>query len=429
MSTLRRLYGPAVSAKTWRATGHLLGDLPVGILWFTVVVTLLSTSAGLMVTFIGLPLLALTVLMGRGIAASERGRANLLVDADVHPYPKLPPVQGWWARTKRALGDGPGWMGLLYGLLMLPGGIVTFTIAITVWSIALSTVTFPIYAWIIDAAIAGDDGPFRFNDTYVLHGWGRAGYTVGVFVVGLVFLAITPRVIAGLAAVDRALVRSMLAPSPTEVLTQRVEQLTVSRDASVDAAATELRRIERDLHDGAQQRLVSLAMNLGIANDRLAAGADPETAAELVGRAHEDAKQAIVEIRDLVRGIHPAVLADRGLDAAISAIAARSPIPVAVDVRLDERPPERTEAAAYFVVAEALGNIAKHAGATRASVRIERLGHRLLVDVRDDGHGGAVEAPGGGLAGLRDRITGLEGTLRITSPAGGPTELHAELPC
>ena len=428
MSTIRRLYGPAVSSRTWRATAQLLTDLPMGIFWFTLVVTAVATSAGLSITFIGLPLLALTVWMGRWIAAVDRARANAFVDADAHGYPRRPPVAGWWPRTKRALGDPAGWKGLLYGLIMLPWGIAAFTVAVVLWSIALSSVFFPLYAWIIDLAIAGDDGPYQFSDSYVLHGWGRVGYTAGVFVVGLVFLAITPRVLAGLAAVDRALVRSMLSPPPTAALTERVEQLTVSRDASVDAAATELRRIERDLHDGAQQRLVSLAMNLGIASDRLSSGADPQAAAELVGRAHEEAKQAIGELRDLVRGIHPAVLADRGLDAAISAIAARSPIPVSVDVRLDERPPAHAESGAYFVVAEALTNVAKHSGATRASVRIERLGRHLLVDVRDDGNGGAVETPGGGLAGLHDRVTALEGSFRLTSPAGGPTELHVELP-
>lgn len=193
----------------------------MGVLWFTLIMTAISTSAGLIVTFLGLPLLALSVVMGRGIAAVERARANALLDADAHPHLPRPPVRGWWARTKQALGSGPGWMGLLYGLLMLPWGIVTFTVAITLWSIALSATTFPIYAWIIDVSIAGDDGPFQFGDTYVLHGWGRIGYTAGVFVVGLVFPRDHTRVIAAPGG-GRPWPRRWMSPSPTEALTRHV---------------------------------------------------------------------------------------------------------------------------------------------------------------------------------------------------------------
>jgi signal transduction histidine kinase len=212
-------------------------------------------------------------------------------------------------------------------------------------------------------------------------------------------------------------------------LTQRVEELTVSRDASVEGAGVELRRIERDLHDGAQQRLVALAMDLGLARERMATEGDSERATELVTRAHEEAKQAIVELRELVRGIHPSVLTDRGLDAALSALAARSPVPIELDVTLDRRPPASIEAAAYFVVAESLANIAKHSRAKRGSVRIRERSGVLAIDIFDDGVGGAVEHPGGGLSGLRDRILAVEGRLRVSSPVGGPTLLTVELPC
>ncbi|HRE00026.1 MAG TPA: histidine kinase, partial [Ilumatobacteraceae bacterium] len=217
-------------------------------------------------------------------------------------------------------------------------------------------------------------------------------------------------------------------------LRQRVSQLTVSRDASVEGASTELRRIERDLHDGAQQRLVGLAMDLGLARDRIERGEDPERVAEMVTRAHDEAKLAIGELRQLVRGIHPQVLTDRGLDAALSALAARSPVPVDIDVRLATRPPGAVEAAAYFVVAESLANIAKHSRATRASVRVAEQqrpadGRWVTVEIYDDGVGGASEHPGGGLAGLRDRVEAVEGRLRISSPDGGPTVLAVELPC
>jgi signal transduction histidine kinase len=208
------------------------------------------------------------------------------------------------------------------------------------------------------------------------------------------------------------------------------------------------RRVVRDLHDGAQQRLVSLAMALGMARQKLEKGSPggvakgPETAraAELVGEAHEEAKLALAEIRDLIRGIHPAVLTDRGLDAAISALAGRSPVPTSVEVELDERPPEAVEITAYFVIAEALANVAKHSGASQARISVRRqrdtgdgelsgdsLEDLLVVEVEDDGGGGADPA-GAGLAGLADRVIVLDGCLTVESPSGGPTRVRAEIP-
>lgn len=211
-------------------------------------------------------------------------------------------------------------------------------------------------------------------------------------------------------------------------LAEHAAELAASRTRLTAAADEERRRIERDLHDGAQQRLVSVAMNLGLAKEHIAEADDPR-ARELVERAHEEAKQAIVELRDLVRGIHPAVLTDRGLDPAVSALAARCPVPVTVQSDLARRLPAVTEAAAYFVVAEALTNVAKHSGATAASVRLTDRGDTVVVEVHDDGNGGATEREGGGLQGLRDRVRAVDGRLRIASPEGGPTTLIAELPC
>jgi signal transduction histidine kinase len=208
----------------------------------------------------------------------------------------------------------------------------------------------------------------------------------------------------------------------------RVQTLTASRAAAVDLAAEDRRRIERDLHDGVQQRLVSLAMDLGRAKEKL--DTDPERARELVDGAHEEAKRAITEVRDLARGIHPAVLTDRGLDAALSSLAARSPVPVEVSVDVAERPPASTEAAAYFVVSEALANVAKHAKASKASVTVRRAGDGwLTIQVQDDGVGGARIVEGSGLAGLRDRVGALDGELHLLSPEGGPTVLLVEIPC
>jgi signal transduction histidine kinase len=247
------------------------------------------------------------------------------------------------------------------------------------------------------------------------------------FVVGLVLTLPTAALINLTAILHGIVGQRLLAPSTEEVLTERVEELTESRSAVMRAMHLERRRIERDLHDGAQQRLVSLAMELGLAREKLAS--DPEAARKLIDASHEDAKLVLSDLRDLVRGIHPAVLTDRGLDAAISAIAGRSPIPITVDITLNERLPEEVEGTAYFVVVEALTNVAKHSGATSASVAIRRQRGWLRLVISDNGRGGADLAKGSGLRGLRDRIHALDGTFALQSPAGKGTTLMVEIPC
>jgi len=274
-----------------------------------------------------------------------------------------------------------------------------------------------LYGW----ALSVDFGAFQHPLTHV-----AVSLLGGVL--GWLLVALLPRVIAALAAVDVALARALLAPSESAALQQRVSDLQESRDASTESAALELRRIERDLHDGAQQRLVSVAMNLGMAKEHLDEIDDPR-ARDLVGRAHDEAKQAIVELRELVRGIHPAVLTDRGLDPAVSALAARCPVSITVQSELARRLPATIEAAAYFVVAEALTNITKHSRATAGTVRLVDRGDTLVVEVHDDGVGGAAASESSGLHGLTDRVKAVDGRLRIASPTGGPTTLIAELPC
>ena len=232
----------------------------------------------------------------------------------------------------------------------------------------------------------------------------------------------------GIARVLLALDRALLGPTADQLHAAQMRQLETSRTAAVDSAEFERRRIERDLHDGAQQRLVALAANLGSAREKLEHEQTEEGVA-MVAVAHEEAKAALKEIRDLVRGIHPVILEDRGLDAALSAVVARSPVPVALDVKVDVRPPPAVESAAYFVVNEALTNVARHAMATRAHVSIARAGNRLVVEVRDDGIGGADATNGTGLQGLRDRVAGLGGSMYVISPDGGPTTISVELPC
>jgi signal transduction histidine kinase len=228
------------------------------------------------------------------------------------------------------------------------------------------------------------------------------------------------------AAVSRALSRLLLGPTTSE-LSQEVVRVSQTRAHAVAAADAERRRIERDLHDGFQPQLVNLALNLGLARSRLAT--DPDSARALLDRAHEDAKRATADLRNLVRGIHPSVLDERGLDAAFSALAAGSGVPLQIDVHLNRRPARQAEGIAYFVVAEAITNVNKHAHARVATVTVTEIDGSLRVLVQDDGRGGAAPEPGGGLDGLAARIAGVDGTFSVTSPEGGPTWIEARIPC
>src|SRR5580693_3912570 len=239
-------------------------------------------------------------------------------------------------------------------------------------------------------------------------------------------LLAAPWLTSAVASLDARVASALLGPSRAEELQHRVEHLTQTRAGVVDAADAERRRLERDLHDGTQQRLVSLAMNLGMAR---AQASTAEEALDAVAEAHEAAKAALAELRDLIRGLHPAVLEDRGLDAALSGVAARMPIPVRLTVDLPRRPAPVVEAVAYFVVSEGLANIAKHAQASQAEVFVQRTGDRLHVIVTDDGVGGADPARGTGLAGLARRAESVDGTFEVASPPGGPTVLSVDLPC
>jgi len=233
------------------------------------------------------------------------------------------------------------------------------------------------------------------------------------------------------AAVHILLAKALLGPNTTEQLEQKAEHLQASRARGVDAAEAERRRIERDLHDGAQQRLVAVAMGLGRAKNKM--DADPVGAKALIDEAHADAKLAVSELRDLARGIYPAVLGDRGLDAALSSLAAKCPVPVEVHVAIEPRPPAAVESTAYFIVGESLTNIAKHANASEVKVnawREERpTGDLVIVEITDDGQGGASLRTGGGLSGLADRAATIDGVMTVVSPVGGPTVIRADLPC
>jgi signal transduction histidine kinase len=395
---------------------YLLLGLPLGIALFTFEVAAVTTGLGLLVTLIGFPILLLTVLVNRWLAALERQRAALVLDAAIAQRYNRPESGSIWARLKALATDPATWKDGVWLVLTLPLGIAGFTIAVTCWCVTLALLTQPVW-WKL--AAHGHNGHFDVG-LFSIHSW--AG-SIGGFALGLLLVIPAAALCRGAAAVIASAARALL--SPAEVV-RRVDELTASRAGAVDAQAAELRRIERDLHDGAQARLVALAMDLGLAREKLA-GEDTEAAAGLVAEAHDEAKRALVELRDLARGIHPAVLTDRGLPAALPALAGRCAVPVTLDVELRERLPSPIEAAAYFVVAEALTNVSKHSGASHAEVRVRRLGDRVVVEVWDDGGGGA-DPRGGGLAGLAGRVGAFDGRLSVDSPPGGPTLLRAELP-
>jgi signal transduction histidine kinase len=395
---------------------YLLLGLPIGVAFFTIEVTLVSTGLGLLVTLIGFPILLLTVVLNRAMAGVERHRAALVLGSVVPSRYRRPEGGSIWARLKALATDPATWKDGAWMLLLLPLGVGGFSIAVACWSAVLALLSQPIW-W--SAVVHHGHGHFDIG-LFSIHTWGTS---LLAFAIGVLALVPAAAICRGWAWMSGAAAEAIL--SPAEVV-RRVDELAASRAGAVDAQAAELRRIERDLHDGAQARLVALAMDLGLAREKLAAD-DGEAAAGLVAEAHDEAKRALVELRDLARGIHPAVLTDRGLAAALPALAGRCAVPVALDVDLAERLPAPLEAAAYFVVAEALTNVSKHSGASHAEVRVRRLGDRVIVEVWDDGTGGA-DPHGGGLAGLAGRVGAFDGRLSVDSPAGGPTLLRAELP-
>ncbi|MFE7512000.1 sensor histidine kinase [Streptomyces sp. NPDC057540] len=415
-------------ARTWRAFGYVLIGLPLSVLWFALSVSFVSAGAGLLITFLGVPILAGALAMCRGFGAVERTRARALLDLDVAaPEPVRGRTGGAFSWMGATLKSGASWRHLLYAILHMPWAVFSFSVTVALWAWGWSLFTYPLWQWTFPAWV-GQDGIQLYGDathSFYLD----APFEIAVTsLIGLVFVLIGPWVLRGLVSVDRLLVSGLLGPSR---LASRVTELESDRGVVVDTAAADLRRIERDLHDGAQARLAALAMDLGLAKEKLAR--DPQAAAVLVDEAHGEVKLALQELRDLARGIHPAVLTDRGLDAALSAVASRCAVPVSVDVDLPARPVPAIEGIAYFTVSELLQNVSRHARARRAWVDVWRTGDRLMLQVRDDGVGGAGVSGGGsgggsGLAGLSERVGAVDGVLAVDSPAGGPTTVTVELP-
>ncbi|MFE0135861.1 sensor histidine kinase [Streptomyces sp. NPDC059037] len=410
-------------ARAWKEFGYVLLSLPISIVTFTYAITMLSLGAGLLITFIGIPVLAAGLAGCRGIGALERVRARSLLGVEVaNPEPLRPKNRGPMGWMGAVLKSGVSWRHVLYSVLHMPWAVFSFSVSLVFWSSGWTLLTYPLWQWLFPAygdqggiQLYGDDGHRIYLDN---------PFEIGVTaLIGLLITLATPWIIRALTTVDRVMVAGLLGPSS---LATRVVELESDRGVVVDTAAADLRRIERDLHDGAQARLVALAMDLGLAKEKLAE--DPEAAARMVDEAHGEVKVALQELRDLARGIHPAVLTDRGLDAALSALAARCTVPVQVEVDLPARPAAAIEGIAYFTVSELLQNISKHARATRGTVDVWHVEDRLMLQVTDNGAGGADVTSGSGLAGLAERLDAVDGILVVNSPAGGPTTVTAELP-
>ncbi|MFB7248668.1 histidine kinase [Streptomyces populi] len=410
-------------ARSWREFGYVMLGLPLGILMFTFAVTMVSLGAGLLVTFLGVPVLAAALAGCRGLGSLERARARGLLGAEVaEPEPLRTEKHGAMAWMGAVLKSGTSWRHLLYAVVQFPWSVFSFVVALTFWTYGWALLTYPLWFWVFPM-YGGQDGLQLYGDgTHSIYLDNPFEITVTALV-GLLFTMATPWIVRALTTVDRLMVRGLLGPSR---LATRVVELESDRGTVVDTAAADLRRIERDLHDGAQARLVSLAMDLGLAKEKLAE--DPAAAARMVDEAHGEVKTALQELRDLARGIHPAVLTDRGLDAALSAVASRCTVPVQVEVDLAARPAPAIEGIAYFTVSELLQNISKHSRATRASVDVWRVENRLMIQVCDNGVGGAGVSGGSGLAGLAERLDAVDGILVVDSPVAGPTRITAELP-
>jgi signal transduction histidine kinase len=355
------------------------------------------------VVVLPLTVLALVALTPR-FTRWQRARFHAILGEDLAPFAPRRPDRRRWRWLARATVGRRTWRQVRYHVL---GGALNAVAAAGVIACLLVGVGLVALSVVDHKPAAGDRIAMA-----------AAG-------AGAVFAA--PWLARGAASLDLVLARTLLQPSTADTLARRVESLSTSRAGAIDAADAERRRIERNLHDGTQQRLVSLAMNLGMTRAALH-DARPEVR-QAVADAHEEAKRALAELRDFIRGLHPAVLDELGLDAALSGIAARSPVPVRLTVDLRRRPPAAVEAVAYFVVSEALTNVARHAAATRVDVVVRQQPGGLFLSFTDDGRGGADPSRGTGLRGLQQRVESVDGMLRIASPAGGPTSILVALPC
>ncbi|MFI8289754.1 sensor histidine kinase [Streptomyces sp. NPDC085614] len=397
------------TAWPWRSAAYLASGVATGVPALLVLLLLLLFSLFL----VGLPLL---LLAGIALGGIERWRLRLVEHepaADPHRMPDAPGLGAWLRLRVR---EQATWRELAYTVLH---ATVLWPLDLIVLAVALGL---PVILMSAPLQLALDGEEAKVVKAYLVTSYPQA---FAAALLGAVLLVALLYPLAALAGARAALSRALLAPRETE-LRDRISEVTASRARLVAAFEAERRRIERDLHDGAQQRLVALTMTLGLA--RL--DAPPGPLADQLGQAHAEAGLVLTELRELIHGIHPQVLADYGLGAALTDAADRSAVPVTTDIPPGlPRLPTAVESAGYFAVCEALANIGKHSGATRAGLSVRYAAERLRIEVTDDGAGGADPARGSGLTGLADRLAVLDGTLTIISPAGGPTLLRVEIPC
>src|SRR6516164_2890101 len=409
------------SPRAWRQALYLTGGIPALLIvpFFIVAGFAVRPRWVLPLLFLVVALLAMPLL-----GQIHRHRLRATAGVVIPPQPMMPNGLSV-AAIQEALRSPVVWRQVGYHFLAAPALAAAALAAFGMWLAGLLYALVYAYAWALSpqnllarGESSGPPGHLAPMSSIPVDAYLTAA--------GLLLLVAAPWLTAGIAALDARAASALLGPSRAEELEHRVEHLTQTRAGAVDAADAERRRLERNLHDGTQQRLVSLAMNLGMARAQTATVAEAHQA---IAEAHEEAKAALAELRNLIRGLHPPVLENRGLDAALSGVAARMPIPVRLTVHVPRRPPPTIEAVAYFVVSEGLTNITKHAQATQADVFVQQDGDRLHVIVTDDGVGGADPARGTGLAGLARRAESVDGSLEITSPHGGPTLLTVDLPC
>jgi len=416
LSRIETLTRNILDARTYRRILYLLLALPLGVAEFAFLVTAISFGFGTAITLIGIPVLIGTVYAWRWLAQLERRLISALVGIEI-PSPYRPdPVGGrWWSPLAARLADPATWKDLAFLLLQLPLGILSFTVTVTVLAVGIGTLAEPVlYLAVSDASWLG---------------WievNSLGAAIALMPLGALILLVGIPALGALGRLYGWLAAQLLGSNADPELTAQVSELEGARSRIIAAADAERRRIERDLHDGAQQRLVALALNLRMAEQRAEDG-DP-AAVELVRAAGQEANLALKELRDLARGIHPAILTNRGLPAALQDLASRATLPVEVVATPDERLPDVVEAAAYFVVSECLANIGKHAGAESATVSVTAHEGRLTVEVSDDGVGGAALDGGSGIQGLADRVGALSGHLAVDSPPGAGTRVTAVIP-